>query len=131
MFISLAEQRGDVFFFFPSSFLHFRTLRFIYHAMALRAGRGAIERPRSIAIMVLLLAAVSYIAFKEWDCSPHQRAALAAVVMLVGYGVLHCRDSVLVNPHPLFWRMTHSIGVCYLLFLVMLLALGKYNILQC
>lgn len=62
--------------------------------------------------MFIALAVVAYISFlPPATLSSEQKAALAAVAMLVGYGALHCRDSVLVNPHPLFWRVVSLFNI--------------------
>jgi phosphatidylserine synthase 2 len=46
---------------------------------------------------------------------------LASVIFLV-YASINLRDSMLIRPHPIFWRVVHATGILYLIGLSFLLA---------
>lgn len=46
---------------------------------------------------------------------------LASIIFLV-YCSIHLRDSMMLRPHPIFWRVVHGCGILYLLGLSFLLA---------
>jgi len=37
--------------------------------------------------------------------------------MIVLYGALYFPSPIIQRPHPLFWRIVHSISICWLLVL--------------
>ena len=48
-------------------------------------------------------------------------AFLAIAFVFLTHCFLHCRDSVLIRPHPGVWRLVHGIGMLYLMCLGVLL----------
>jgi len=44
-------------------------------------------------------------------------AFLAIAFVFLTHCFLHCRDSVLIRPHPGVWRVVHGIGMLYLMCL--------------
>ena len=48
-------------------------------------------------------------------------AFLAIAFVFLTHCFLHCRDSVLIRPHPGVWRVVHGIGMLYLMCLGVLL----------
>jgi phosphatidylserine synthase 2 len=50
-----------------------------------------------------------------------RRAMLCCVLCFLVYCSIQLRDSILVRPHPVVWRLVHGVGLVYLLLLVLLL----------
>jgi phosphatidylserine synthase 2 len=85
--------------------------------------------PHTITGLLLLVAALAYLAF--WAPPPpvtgapaldayRRRATGAAALVFLAYCALQLRDSLLLRPHPVVWRLVHGAGLLYLLGLVYL-----------
>lgn len=87
---------------------------------------GWLYKPHTVTGLLFAASLVAYFAFVEdpaaSDDLGHSRRAFAcaAAVFLV-YCVIQLRDSLLLRPHPILWRLVHGLGLLYLLGLVVLL----------
>jgi hypothetical protein len=95
------------------------------------------EEPRQFAVMGVGLAMVAYLAISrppESDLrSDAQRAVLGFAIIMGVYSATQLRDSLMVRPHPMIWRIIHGLNVLYLGFLCMLLMLdleGARNLIK-
>lgn len=85
------------------------------------------EKPRQVlllAIMGAFLLAISARRMGETFTDPvaesranAQTIFLAVVVVFGVYGATQLRDSLMVRPHPMVWRVMHAMAVLYLLLL--------------
>ncbi|CAM6099516.1 unnamed protein product [Calypogeia fissa] len=51
----------------------------------------------------------------------------AVVAVLLGYFTLQAPPTILIRPHPAFWRLVHGISVVYLIFLTFLLFQTRHD----
>jgi phosphatidylserine synthase 2 len=63
---------------------------------------------------------------KEFDAdtdtvSNTKAGVWAAIAVFLGYCLLQAPPTILVRPHPSFWRLIHGIAVVYMVFLTFLL----------
>ena len=57
---------------------------------------------------------------------PDYRAGLfACCFVYLGYSTLQGPSSVMIRPHPAFWKLIHGVCMIYLLALVFMLVQGK------
>jgi phosphatidylserine synthase 2 len=83
-------------------------------------------RPHTVTGLGVAAAAICYLAFfaPEHADDEHaaQRRGLAAVALVfLLYCSIQLRDSLLLRPHPIVWRLVHGAGVLYLAALVYML----------
>ncbi|KAJ7299391.1 hypothetical protein O6H91_Y237400 [Diphasiastrum complanatum] len=50
-----------------------------------------------------------------------KRGVWAMIAVFLGYCLLQAPSTILIRPHPAFWRLIHGIAVVYLTFLTFLL----------
>eukprot|EP00047_Mylnosiga_fluctuans_P002761 m.225813 g.225813 ORF g.225813 m.225813 type:complete len:486 (-) comp11323_c0_seq1:1764-3221(-) len=88
------------------------------------------EKPRSILFLTLAVAIVIYVAFTRdtkagedgYDLRSNAQAAfMAGTAFFCVYGAVQFRDSLMVRPHPMIWRVIHALGVIYVIILCVLL----------
>ncbi|TYZ63650.1 hypothetical protein PybrP1_006783 [[Pythium] brassicae (nom. inval.)] len=78
------------------------------------------EQPRQLAVLALVVAAVSYFSFTHdsQDVTENVRNGLSTgVLIFLVYCFLQTRDGLMVRPHPGLWRVVHGCSVVYLLLL--------------
>ena len=81
------------------------------------------ERPRTVLMMFIGLAILMGLAVWRGDPSAADSRAnaqagfVAAVIIFAIYAATQFKDGLMVRPHPMFWRITHSFGVVYLVML--------------
>jgi phosphatidylserine synthase 2 len=72
----------------------------------------------------LLVWASGALQSEEHDVDPAlntKRGVWAVIAVFLGYCLLQAPATILVRPHPAFWRFIHGIAVVYLVFLTFLL----------
>jgi hypothetical protein len=86
------------------------------------------ERPRQVLLLTIGIAIFSYLALhnvgdesgQPISRSSAQQTYLAVVVMFATYAATQFKDSLMVRPHPMLWRIIHGVAVVYLLTMVFL-----------
>ncbi|CAM6047906.1 unnamed protein product, partial [Sphagnum compactum] len=87
-------------------------------------------KPRTITVLLvgacLLVWASGAFQAKEFDAdtdtvSNTKAGVWAAIAVFLGYCLLQAPPTILVRPHPSFWRLIHGIAVVYMVFLTFLL----------
>jgi hypothetical protein len=89
---------------------------------------GWLYRPHTMTGLLVLIAVPIFVSVKihshldQSDRMMRDRLGLLSVVSaFLGYCAFQMRDSILIRPHPMFWRMIHGMGILYLLFMIYLL----------
>ena len=84
-------------------------------------------KPRTLITLALLLGCVGYVSFSGPPTSDVAegltRGIYLAITVFLVYGCLQFRDSEMVRPHPIVWRLVHAAAIVYVCFLVTLLPL--------
>ena len=88
------------------------------------------EQPRQLLVLCIGVAILIYVAFarnvargeeQEFDDRSNAQAAfLGAVGVFSVYAAVQFRDSLMVRPHPMLWRIVHGFGVIYFVLLAVL-----------
>lgn len=86
----------------------------------------AMYTPRTLSVLIVLLAVflfmVRYCHYLDMDVVSSVKLGLAASgVSFIAFGATHLPDSMLLRPHPSFWRAVLAVGVLYLALLSFLL----------
>ena len=109
--------------------------RYAEHASdTFRSELYAKEQPRQLLFLTIAVAILIYLAFSRDvrsvgseavqegfdERSNAQAAFLAATALFAVYGAVQFRDSLMVRPHPIIWRVIHAFGVIYFVMLAIL-----------
>lgn len=82
-------------------------------------------KPRTVTGLALAVSLIVYYGFFAPDIRDSYalaaRAVTAVVLCFLVYCSIQLRDSILMRPHPVVWRVVHGLGIVYLLFMVILL----------
>lgn len=83
-----------------------------------------IYRPHTLLALNLAAAIGLYFGFQDQEHMDRQASwaagTLACVACFLLYATLQFRDSILMRPHPAFWRFIHGAAIIYFLGLVFL-----------
>jgi hypothetical protein len=83
-----------------------------------------VEKPRSVAISCGMFLAIclcrSYAVHSVTVKHTIIGVAAASLIVCVTYAICCLPDTVLVRPHPMFWRAIHGFGLWYLMIVLML-----------
>ena len=81
-----------------------------------------IYQPRTVLGLILILIVIVYFALLDpAQASLQERlrsGAILAAFTFIGYGAIQFRDSLMVRPHPVVWRVVHAVGILLLLLCV-------------
>lgn len=85
-------------------------------------------KPHTVTVLVagacLLVWASGALQSEEHDLdvvTNAKRGVWATIAVFLGYCLLQAPSTILIRPHPAFWRFIHGIAVVYLVFLTFLL----------
>lgn len=111
-----ARHRGDR----RAAFKHYAE----HYTESFRSDLYEHEEPRQLVVLSIGVAIISYLALSrdsESDArSNAQTSLLAVAVMFSVYCAVQLRDSLMVRPHPMVWRIVHGLNVLYLALLCIL-----------
>ena len=86
-----------------------------------------IYQPRTVLGLCAILAVIIYTALHDAEVSLDARirsGALLCCFTFVGYGAIQFRDSLMVRPHPVVWRVIHALGILLLMLIAFMLPLN-------
>ena len=86
-----------------------------------------IYQPRTVLGLCLILAVIVYNALRDAEASLEARlrsGSLLCAFTFLGYGAIQFRDSLMVRPHPVVWRVIHAAGILFLMLIAFLLMLN-------
>ncbi|KAG0591947.1 hypothetical protein KC19_1G214000 [Ceratodon purpureus] len=85
-------------------------------------------KPHTVTVLIvgacLLVWASGALQSEEHDLDTvtnYKRGVWATIAVFLGYCLLQAPSTILIRPHPAFWRFIHGIAVVYLVFLTFLL----------
>lgn len=90
-------------------------------------GYEFLYRPHTVTAGIVLFLWVVYAAFVYAPAYAHTQddrirlGFVCTALVFLGYCMVQMRDSLILRPHPAFWRVVHGAGILYLLALVVLL----------
>lgn len=91
---------------------------------AFRSNVEFVEKPRSVFIAFIMFSAVffcrTYAASSLTIKNVVFGVASASLIVCVTYAICCLPDTVLVRPHPMFWRAMHGVGLWYLMIVLVL-----------
>jgi phosphatidylserine synthase 2 len=91
---------------------------------------GFIEEPRQVLVLGMMLALVFYLAGTRTETGLASKERIVenatyslgtVVFMFLAYCAINVRDSILIRPHPMLWRVAHGICLLYVFAVAVLL----------
>jgi len=85
--------------------------------------------PHNIAALIVLCLSLLYMSTIQYSTFEEglKGGLIGVSICFVTFCLLHLPDSLLRRPHPVIWRLISSLGILYLLFILIILFQSPQN----